>query len=74
MDTEQLIENVIALPVEQRFLVVDSLLKSLNPCNADIDRQWADVACKRADELRSGKVKPRPGEDVLTKTRELLKR
>ncbi len=74
MNTEQLIENAISLPVEKRSLIIDSLLKSLNHPYPEVDKQWADVACKRVDELRSGKVKPIPGEEVLKKTQELLKR
>ena len=56
MNTKELIEQAIALPVEERALVVDSLLRSLNPPQSEIDAQWATEAKRRLSELRSGKI------------------
>ena len=71
MRTNELIHEAISLPVDERALVVDSLLKSLNTPEAEVDRQWAEEARSRLADLRSGKVAARPGEDVF---RRLLKR
>jgi len=65
MKTEDLITEVLSLPVEERATVVDSLLKSFNPPESEIDAQWAAVAKRRLAELRSGAVKAVPGEDVF---------
>ena len=67
MTTKQLIDEVVSLPVEERTLVVDSLLRSLNTPREDIDGQWAVVAQRRLAELRSGEVKAIPGEEVFAK-------
>ena len=67
MKTKDLIAEAISLPVEERAIVVDSILKSLNPPALDIDRKWAAVAKRRLLELRSGKVKAIPGEEVFGK-------
>ena len=67
MKTKDLISEAISLPVEERTIVVDSILKSLNPPAFDIDRKWAAVARRRLSELRSGKVKAIPGEEVFSK-------
>ncbi|MFH1115581.1 MAG: addiction module protein [Pseudomonadota bacterium] len=67
MTTRELIEEALSLPVEERALVVDSLLRSLNTYEIPIDAQWADLARKRLQELRSGTVKPVPGDEVFAK-------
>lgn len=67
MNTKELIEEAISLPVEERTLVVDSLLRSLNQPDSEIDRQWMAVAKKRLADMRSGSVKRVPGTDVFDK-------
>jgi len=65
MNLKDLIQEAESLPVEERALVVDSLLRSLNPPEAEIDRKWAQVARKRVEELRCGTVEAVPGEQVF---------
>ena len=65
MKTKDLLAEVISLPVEERALIVDSVLKSLNPVRPEIDRKWADVAKRRLNDLQSGKVDGIPGDKVL---------
>ena len=74
MSTKELIEQAMALPVEERALVVDSLLRSLNPPQADVDAQWAAEARRRLAELRSGEVEAIPGEAVFERVWERFKR
>lgn len=70
MNTKQLIDEAVSLPVEERALVVDSLLRSLNQPESEIDKQWAKEAKRRLDELRSGRVEAISGEEVFKKVRE----
>ncbi len=65
MKTKDLITEVIDLPIEERAMVVDSILKSLNPTQSDIDKKWAAVAKQRLKELWSGEVEGIPGDDVF---------
>ena len=67
MKTEDLIAEAISLPVEIRAHVVDSLLKSLNPPEKEIDQQWAAVAKGRLREIRSGTIETIPGNEVFAK-------
>lgn len=67
MKIKDLIDEAESLPVEERAMVVDSLLRSLNPPEAQIDRKWAAVAQKRLDEIRSGRVEALSGEQVFEK-------
>ena len=67
--TAEIIHEAESLPVEERTLIVDSLLRSLNPPDPEIDRKWAAVAKRRLQELRSGQVTPVPGEEVFARIR-----
>jgi putative addiction module component (TIGR02574 family) len=66
---KEIIEEVASLPVEERAIVADSILRSLNAPDAEIDRKWAQVAQRRLAELRCGQVKPVPGDEVFAKIR-----
>jgi putative addiction module component (TIGR02574 family) len=63
--TQDLIDEAISLPLEERALLVDSLLQSMNPLSKENDQKWALEAKKRLEELRSGKVAAIPGEVVF---------
>ncbi len=65
MNTKQLIDKAISLPVEERALVIDSLLRSLNQPRSEIDRKWAAVANRRRLELKHGSVEAVPGQKVF---------
>ena len=67
MDTKRLIDEAALLPVEERALVVDSLLRSLNQPESEIDSKWAEEARRRLAEIRSGRAEPVPGEEVFRK-------
>lgn len=68
--TAEIIHEAESLPVEERTLVVDSLLRSLNSPDPDIDKKWSAVAQRRLQELRSGRVKSVPGEEVFARIRQ----
>lgn len=67
MNTKQLIDEAVSLPVEERALMVDSLLRSLNQPESEVDKKWSKEAKRRLEELRSGKVQAIPGEEVFAK-------
>lgn len=72
MRIQELIDEASALPVDERAHVVESLLKSLNPPDSNIDQQWAEVAESRLAELESGRVGAVPGAEVFRKVRSRL--
>ena len=67
MKTKDLIAEAISLPVEERAIIVDSLLRSLNTPESEIDEKWVAVAKRRLGELRSGQVEAVPGNEVFKK-------
>ena len=65
MNTEALISEAISLPIEERALVVEYLLKSLNQPEFDVDSKWGEVASKRLIALQAKLVTPIDGEQVF---------
>lgn len=72
MTTQEIINQVGCLPLEERIQVVDALLKTLNHLDPKVDQKWGTVSKRRLDDLRSGRVKPVPGDEVTAKARKLF--
>ncbi len=67
---KEIIREAELLPVEERTILVDSLLRTLNPPDLEVDRKWVKVAKRRLEELRSGRVKGISGVKVFAEVRE----
>ena len=65
VNTQQLIDEAVLLPVEEHALVVDALLRSLHQSESEVEQRWTQEAQMRLTELRSGHVKAIPGDDVF---------
>lgn len=59
-----------SLPVRERALIVDSILKTLNKPDPDVDQQWLVVAKERLEELRSGQVEAISGDEVFAEIKD----
>jgi len=67
---KELIEEAECLPVEERVMVIDSLLRTINPPLAEVEIEWMMVAKRRLAELRSGQVEAVPGNEVFAEIRD----
>ncbi len=65
--TQELVEEVLLLPIEDRAYIVDSLIKSMNLVDPNIDSKWLEVSKRRLNELKSGEVKGVLGDEVFNK-------
>ena len=75
MTIEQIAAEALTLPSEQRALLADRLVESLDAAEANrIDRLWATEAKRRRDEIRSGSVRTIPGDEALARVRRSLGR
>jgi len=64
---KELFDEAVSLPIEMRAQLIDQLLRSIHPIQKEIDELWADEAEKRVEEIKSGKVKTIPGDEVFKK-------
>lgn len=64
---QELIEEALLLPMEDRAYIIESLIKSMNPVDPDIDLKWIEVSKRRLNELKSGEVRGIPGDEVFNK-------
>jgi putative addiction module component (TIGR02574 family) len=65
MSNIQILEEALQLDPKERYLVVESLLQSLDKPDETIDTIWADEAQKRLQNYRDNKVKTIPFEQVF---------
>jgi len=71
MTIMDLTEKVLSLPVEERIKIADSVYKSLNSFESEIDAVWAKVASQRATEIDDGSSIPVSGPEVLRDLKKL---
>jgi putative addiction module component (TIGR02574 family) len=63
----EVLAQAMQLSPQERELLIDELVESLDegPTEAGAEEAWAVEIKRRVDEIRSGKVKLIPGEQVL---------
>ncbi|MDP2110571.1 MAG: addiction module protein [Thiobacillus sp.] len=72
---EQIAEEALSLPSEARALLADRLVESLDPLEDGYMRQlWIAEARTRRDDVRTGLVKPVPGQEALDRVRKSVAR
>ncbi len=65
MKTADIITELANLPVEERVLIADNLLKTLNAPQPEIEQAWVRVAQQRLAEISSGQVVTIPAQEVF---------
>lgn len=72
---EQLTVEAASLPAKDRATLAERLVEGLvDRPDPAVERAWAVEARRRLEELRSGKVKLIPGEEVSARVRRLVSR
>jgi len=64
----ELQERVLTLPTDERAALAELLLASLEP-KTPAQRAWAQIASRRREDVRAGKVSMVPGEEALARIR-----
>lgn len=67
---DQLAEEAMQLPPTSRAELAEKLVESLEfPESDEIQSLWAAEAIRRRDDIRSGRITPIPGEQVIAEVR-----
>ena len=74
MPAATMIRQIESYPVEDRVMMADAIIASLNGVRPEYEEAWADVAELRLAELWLGKVKGVSGADVFARARRLCHR
>jgi putative addiction module component (TIGR02574 family) len=65
MGSKEVLEEALKLRAEERFIVIEGLIKSLDEPDATLDEIWAEEAEKRLHAYREGKLRGVPMEEVF---------
>ena len=63
----ELLEKALGLSTQERGLLIDRLIETLDnePAEEGVEAAWGEEIKRRMDDIRSGRVKSIPGEQVL---------
>lgn len=67
MSAKKLLQEALKLKPEERFMLVDGLIKSLDEPDKKLDAIWAEEAEKRLKAYRDGRLPGIPMEEIFEK-------
>ncbi len=65
MSTKEIMEQALKLKPEDRFTLVEGLIKSLDEPDKKLDEIWAEEAEKRLSAYREGRLEGIPMEEIF---------
>ncbi len=66
MSSKEILEQAMTLKPEERYMIVEGVLKSLDEPDRKIDEIWAEEAEKRLKAYRGGRLEGIPIEEVFS--------
>lgn len=64
-ESKSLLQKALMLKPQDRFTLIEGLIKSLDEPNKEIDQIWAEEAEKRLKAYRDGKLKGVPYKEIF---------
>ncbi|HGY55888.1 MAG TPA: addiction module protein [Caldithrix abyssi] len=65
MSIEEIIKEALKLKADERFLIIESIIKSLDEPDKKLDEIWAKEAEKRLKAYRRGELKGIPMDEIF---------
>jgi putative addiction module component (TIGR02574 family) len=66
MGSNEIINEAINLKPQERYLIIETLVKSLNQPDEEIEQIWIEESQKRLNEYKEGKLKTLSYKDVFS--------
>jgi putative addiction module component (TIGR02574 family) len=65
MSINEIINEALSLKPQERYMIIENLVKSLSQPNTEIDQLWIEESTKRAEAIKNGTLKTVSYEDVF---------
>ena len=65
MGTNEIIQEALNLKPQEKYLIIESLILSLNEPDKDIEKIWIEESQKRLEEYKEGNLKTLSFEEVF---------
>jgi putative addiction module component (TIGR02574 family) len=65
MSSKEILEQALKLKPDERFMVVEGLIKSIDEPDISLDEIWAEEAEKRLKAYRAGNLEGIPMEEIF---------
>lgn len=65
MSSKEILEQALKLKPDERFMVVEGLIKSIDEPDISLDAIWAEEAEKRLKAYRAGNLEGIPMEEIF---------
>ena len=65
MSSKDVLKQALKLKPDERFMVVEGLIKSLDKPDSSLDEVWADEAEERLQAYRAGNLEGIPMEEIF---------
>jgi len=57
MSLNEIINEALSLKPQERYMIIENLVQSLNQPNSEIDKLWIEESTKRVQALKDGRLK-----------------
>jgi len=66
MKSQEILKEALSLKPQDRFIIVEGLLNSLDHPDKELDEIWGTEALERLQAYRAGKLKGYPMSEIFT--------
>ena len=63
--TDDLLAIIESLPIDVKAELVEKILATLHPIEKEVNEEWVKEAENRVSQIKAGKVKTIPGDEVF---------